>query len=99
MLSDTGIVTSFEPSTGKVINQGRLKGAIDNFRAAPVAADDKIFMVSESGQVVVMEPDGSLEVLAVNDLDDRCYATPAIADGRIYVRTMSALYSFGLTTP
>ena len=96
MLSDTGIVTSFEPITGKVINQGRLKGAIDNFRAAPVAADDKIFMVSESGKVVVMEPDGSLEVLAVNDLDDLCFATPAIADGRIYIRTMSALYSFGL---
>ena len=61
MLSDTGIVTSFEPSTGKVINQGRLKGAIDHFYAAPVAADDKILMVSESGKVVVMEPDGSLE--------------------------------------
>ena len=99
MLSDTGIVTSFEPATGKVINQGRLKGAVDNFRAAPIAADGKIFMVSESGKVVVMEPDGSLEVLAVNDLDDLCFATPAIADGRIYIRTGSALFSFGLTSP
>ena len=99
MLSDTGIVTSFEPATGKVINQSRIKGAIDNYRAAPVAADGKIFMVSESGKVVVMKPDGSLEVLAVNDLDDLCFATPAVADGRIYIRTASALYSFGLPNP
>ena len=96
ILSDKGIVTSFEPTTGKVINQGRLEGAVDNFYAAPVAADDKIWMVSESGKVVALKPDGSLEILAVNELDDSCYATPAIADGRIYIRTASALYSFGL---
>jgi hypothetical protein len=34
------------------------------------------------------------ETLAVNDLDDLCHATPALADGRIYVRTRSALYAF-----
>ncbi len=35
------------------------------------------------------------ELLAVNDLGEDCYATPAIADGRIYIRTRSALYCFG----
>ncbi len=95
MVNDKGIVTSFEPATGNVIRQGRIQGAIDNFYASPVAADDKIYMVSESGKVVVLEPDGSLEVLAVNPLDDSVYATPAIAEGRIYIRTVSALYSFG----
>ena len=44
---------------------------------------------------MVLESDGSLEVLAVNPLDDSIYATPAIAEGRIYIRTVSALYSFG----
>ena len=96
MINDQGIVTSFEPTTGKVLGQGRLKGAVDNFFAAPVAADNKIFMVSESCKVVVLKSDGSLEVLAVNPLVDSCTATPAIADGRIYVRTSSALYSFAL---
>jgi len=95
MVSDSGIVTSFEPSTGKVIKQGRLEGAIDRFYASPVAADGKIYMVSESGKVAVLKPDGSLEVLALNDLNDSCYATPAIADGRIYIRTRSTLYCFG----
>jgi outer membrane protein assembly factor BamB len=99
MVSDKGIVTSFQPETGEVIQRGRLEGAIDNFYASPVAAEGKIFMVSESGKVVVLKPDGSLEVMAVNDLDDACYATPAIEDGRIFIRTSSALYSFGLPSP
>ena len=96
MVNDNGILTSFEPASGNVINQSRVQGAIDNYYASPVAADNKIYMVSESGTVVVLKPDGSLEVLAVNPLDDFVYATPAIAEGRIYIRTVSALYSFGL---
>jgi outer membrane protein assembly factor BamB len=97
MINDGGIVTSFRPQTGEVIAQGRIKDAVDNYFASPVAADGKIFFVSESGKVAVMKPDGNLEVLAVNAMDDLCYATPAIADGRIYLRTRGALYCFGKT--
>jgi hypothetical protein len=43
----------------------------------------------------VLKAAGDWEVLRVNEMDDECYATPAIADGRIYVRTRSALYCFG----
>jgi outer membrane protein assembly factor BamB len=93
-VNDNGVLTSFRPATGEVLAQGRIQGAIDKFYASPVAADGKIFMVSESGKVAVLKTDGSLEVLAVNDLDELCYATPAIADGRIYIRTRSALYCF-----
>jgi hypothetical protein len=45
--------------------------------------------------VAVLKPEGNLEVLAVNDLQDLCYATPAFADGRIYIRTRGALHCFG----
>jgi len=38
------------------------------------------------------------EVLAVNELEDECYATPAIADGRIYIRTRGVLYCFGMAS-
>ena len=86
-----------EPDSGDVIAQGRLKGAIDQYYASPVAADGKIFMLSELGMLVVLEPDGGLEPVSVSDLDDLCYATPAIADGRIYVRTRHTLYAFGLS--
>ena len=95
MVNDGGIVTSLDPATGRAIAQGRLRGAVEAYFASPVAADGKIYFVSELGKVAVLEPGGSLEVVAVNDLDDLCYATPAIADGRIYVRTRGALYAFG----
>jgi len=95
MINDSGILISFDPATGNVIKQGRLMGAIDKYFASPVAADDKVFVIGQGGQVSVLKAVGEWEVLKVNELDDEVYATPAIADGRIYIRTRSALYSFG----
>ena len=95
MINDSGILLSFDPATGAVIKQGRLHGAIDKYFASPVAADDKVFLIGQGGQVSVLKAAGDWEVLKVNELDDEVFATPAIADGRIYIRTRSALYCFG----
>jgi outer membrane protein assembly factor BamB len=95
MINDSGILLSFDPATGNVIKQGRLLGAIDKYFASPVAADGKVFLVGQGGQVSVVQAAGDWQVLAVNELDDEVFATPAIADGRVYIRTRSALYSFG----
>ena len=95
MVNDGGIVTTLKPATGEVIAQSRVKGILDNFYASPVAADHKVFLATERGKIAVLATDGSLEPLAVNDLQDDIYATPAISGGRIYVRTRSALYCFG----
>ncbi|HKY27301.1 MAG TPA: PQQ-binding-like beta-propeller repeat protein [Pyrinomonadaceae bacterium] len=97
MINDSGILLSFDPATGQVIKQGRLHGAIDKYFASPVAADDKVMLIGQGGQVSVLKAAGEWEVLQVNELDDECFATPAIADGRIYIRTRSALYCFGKT--
>jgi outer membrane protein assembly factor BamB len=95
MVNDGGIVTALHPDTGAELGQGRLKGAIDHYYASPVAADGKIFMLSETGKVAVLSPGGSLEPIVVNELGDDIYATPAISGGRIYLRTRSWLYCFG----
>lgn len=95
MINDSGILLSFEPATGNVIKQGRLHGAIDKYFASPVAADDKVFLIGQGGQVSVLKAAGDWQVITVNELDDEVFATPAIADGRIYIRTRSALYAFG----
>ena len=97
MVNDGGIVTLLNPDNGELIEQGRLKGAVDAYYASPVAADGKVFMTSELGKIAVLDPNGGLDVVAVNDLDDLTYATPAIDDGRIYVRTRNTLYCFGDT--
>lgn len=95
MVNDSGILLSFDPATGRVLKQGRLHGAIDKYFASPVAADGKVFLVGQGGQVSVLKAAGDWQLLAVNELDDEVFATPAIADGRVYIRTRSALYSFG----
>ena len=95
MINDSGILISFDPVTGNVLKQGRLHGAIDKYFSSPVAADDKVFLIGQGGQVSVLKAVGEWDVLAVNELDDEVYATPAIADSHLYIRTRSALYSFG----
>jgi outer membrane protein assembly factor BamB len=95
MVNDGGIVTSFNPATGEVIKQGRLTGALGNYFASPVAADGHVFFTSQPGVVAVLKPDGDLTPMVVNPLNEDVYATPAIADGRLYVRTTQALWAFG----
>lgn len=94
LMKEGGILTTIDPSNGNVLKQGRLQGALSPYFASPVAADGKVYVVSEAGNVVVLKAGGEWEVLAVNNLDDECHATPAIVDNKIYVRTHSALYCF-----
>jgi outer membrane protein assembly factor BamB len=95
MVNDGGIVTSFNPATGEVIKQGRLTGALGNYFASPIAADGHVFFTSQPGVVAVLRPDGDLTPMVVNPLNEDVYATPAVADGRLYVRTTQALWAFG----
>jgi outer membrane protein assembly factor BamB len=95
LLKDGGIVTTLDPQTGNVLKTGRTKDAIDEYFASPVAADGKVFLLSHSGKLTVLKAGAEWEVLSVNDLEEPAQATPAIADGRIYVRTHKALYAFG----
>jgi outer membrane protein assembly factor BamB len=95
MVNDNGIITMLNPDTGALIRQGRLAGALGPHFASPVAAGGHIFFSTEPGAVVAVTPGSDLTPVAVNDLGESIYATPAIADGRIYVRTTSALYAFG----
>jgi outer membrane protein assembly factor BamB len=94
MVNDSGILVAIDPANGSVLKQGRLKGAIDKYFASPIGADGKVFLVSQDGTVSVVAAKADWEILSVNRLDDEVFATPAIADGRIYVRTKSTLYAF-----
>ena len=94
MINDSGILLSIDPATGNVLKQGRLKGAIDKYFASPVGADGKVFLVSQDGTASVVDAKAEWEILSVNPLDDEVFATPAIGDGQIYIRTTSTLYAF-----
>ncbi|MEX2261291.1 MAG: PQQ-binding-like beta-propeller repeat protein [Bryobacteraceae bacterium] len=94
LLKEGGIVTSMDPATGRVYKQARLSGALDPYFASPVAGDGKLYMVSQTGKVVVVRAEADWEILAINNLDEECFATPAIAGDSLFVRTRSGLYRF-----
>ncbi len=93
-LKEGGILTSFNPKTGEILKRGRLGSALGTYYSSPVAADGKLYAVSEEGKVAVVEAGAQWELLAVNPMDDGSKSTPAIVDGKLYIRTYSALYSF-----
>jgi len=72
----------------------RIEGALGGYSSSPVAAEGKVWIASEEGKVSVLHAGGEWEVLAVNDLGEGCYATPALVEGVIYLRTEEALYAF-----
>jgi outer membrane protein assembly factor BamB len=95
LMKEGGIVSSLDPASGKILKQGRTPDALEEYYASPVAADGKIFVVSASGKVTVLKADAQWEILAMNDLDEEVWATPAIAGSNLYIRTRGALYAFG----
>jgi outer membrane protein assembly factor BamB len=96
MVNDGGIVTTLNPETGALIKQGRLTGAPGNYYSSPVEAGGNLYFTSERGAIAVVPPGGDLAPMVVNDLVEDTYATPAFADGKIYIRTVEALYAFGM---
>ena len=90
-----GILYTFNPDTGKLLGEARLKDAIGDYYASPVAADGKIYFINLEGKVTAIRAGAKWEVLASGDLAEEVIATPAIAGNRIYVRTEGTLYCFG----
>ncbi|MFC2123490.1 PQQ-binding-like beta-propeller repeat protein [Bacteroidota bacterium] len=85
-----GRLWCFDAKTGKEIYREKLGGA-KSFTASPVAADGRIYAVSDDGVVHVVQSGDNFKVLTENGLNDVCMVTPAITDGIIYFRTASDL--------
>ncbi len=62
---------------------------------SPVLADGKIYVTNEDGVTTVVAAGPKFEVLAENPLNDYCLSSPAISDGRIFIRTAQNLYAIG----
>jgi outer membrane protein assembly factor BamB len=88
-----GILTCLDLKTGERVYRMRTRGRGTHY-ASPVIADGKLFTTAGAGQISVLSLGADPEILAVNDLKDGVYATPAIVDGTIYVRTHSSLFAF-----
>jgi outer membrane protein assembly factor BamB len=89
-----GILTSHDAATGAVIKAARLPQALGGYSASPVVAEGKIYLASEDGKVSVVTAGGNWEPLSATDIGESCYATPALSNGVVYLRTDQALYAF-----
>lgn len=94
LVRDGGILTSVDPDTGGILRQERIPGMQGRIFASPVAAAGKLCILSESGKAAIIKAGRNWELLTVNDLAERCYATPALVDGMLLIRTEHSLFAF-----
>jgi outer membrane protein assembly factor BamB len=94
-VKDGGILTALDAETGRVVKQARLGAAVDTYYASPIAAAGRIYILSERGTLSVVEAGRDWTLLWSGELGEPCYATPAVADDTLYVRTAEHLYAFG----
>jgi hypothetical protein len=66
-----------------------------DFYCSPVAGDGKVFVISEDGKLTVTSAEDQWKVLSTADFGEPAFATPAIADNRLFIRTAGHLYCFG----
>ncbi|NNE00995.1 MAG: PQQ-binding-like beta-propeller repeat protein [Pirellulaceae bacterium] len=90
-----GILTTVNHQTGQRISRIRTKGRGTHY-ASPIIAGDLLFCTAGDGTMTVLQLGPTPKVLAVNKIGERIYATPAIVDGTLYVRTHKSLMAFGL---
>jgi outer membrane protein assembly factor BamB len=95
-VKDGGFLACLDAKDGELVRRDRLPGG-GSYYSSPVAGDGKIYLLSERGRLTVVRAGRDWRVLSTSDFEEDAYATPALADGRVYLRTAGHLYCFGMT--
>ncbi|HUQ71411.1 MAG TPA: PQQ-binding-like beta-propeller repeat protein [Planctomycetaceae bacterium] len=90
--ADNGIVSCVEAKSGDILWQNRVGGT---FYGSPICVQNKLYAIDTTGTVVVLAADREFAELARNPLNDLCHSTPAVANGRLYLRTYEHLICLG----
>lgn len=92
MVSDIGVASCLDVKTGKIHWQQRVPG---NYSASPLFADNRIYFLSEEGVATVIAPGKEFRRLAVNTLDGATFASIAVSQGTLFIRSDTHLYRIG----
>ena len=95
LVTDKGLMTCLDAKTGAVKYEGARPPVPATFMASPVAFDGKILLPSQDGDTFVIKAGPAHEVLRTNSLGEPISASPAIANGRIYIRGEKTLFAIG----
>jgi outer membrane protein assembly factor BamB len=93
VLANNGVFDAYDIATGREIYRQRLPVVGSGYSASPVAADGKIYLSSEDGDMLVVEAGATFKHLATNTIGETLMATPALSDGLMYVRGAKTLFA------
>ncbi|HEU4711711.1 MAG TPA: PQQ-binding-like beta-propeller repeat protein [Pyrinomonadaceae bacterium] len=92
VLADNGVFSVYDAKTGAVVYQQRLPSS---FSASPVAADGRLYLASEDGDVFVVKAGRQYELLSKNTMGQPLMATPALSQDMLILRGENAIYAIG----
>ena len=95
VLANNGVFDTYQLRTGDEIYRQRLPQIGSGYSASPVAADGKIYLSSEDGEMLVVEAGRTFRHVATNSMGEPLMATPALSEGVMYVRSSRTLFAIG----
>jgi outer membrane protein assembly factor BamB len=95
VIANNGVLDAYDLKTGAEIYRQRLAPIGSGFSASPVAADGRIYLSNEDGEIIVIAAGREFRQIGTNSMGELLMATPALSDGVMYVRTASSLFAIG----
>jgi outer membrane protein assembly factor BamB len=95
VLANNGLLDAYNLKTGDELYRQRLPLIGSGFSASPIAADGKIYLSNEDGEMLVIAAGEKFSHLATNTMGELLMATPALSDGVMYVRSSASLFAIG----
>lgn len=95
VLGNNGVFDAYALQSGKELYRQRLPSIGSGYSASPVAADGRIYLSSEDGEIIVVSAGPTFAHVATNPMGDLLMATPAISNGVMYVRSSANLFAIG----
>ena len=95
VLGNNGLFDAYNLKTGEEVYRQRLPTIGSGYSASPVAADDKIYVSNEDGEMLVIGAGDKFTHLATNSMGELLMATPALSEGVMYVRSSNSLFAIG----
>ena len=92
LVTESGVAKCLNSATGEVLWRERLGG---RFSASPVWAEGRIYLLSEKGETAVIDAGPEFKVMASNNLEEKCCASPAVSQGNIFIRSEHNLFCIG----
>lgn len=95
VLANNGVFDAYDIATGDEIYRQRLTHLGSGFSASPVAADDRLYLSNEDGDILVVKAGREFDHIGTNTMGELLMATPALSDGVMYVRSSRSLFAIG----